>query len=27
VQMEGHARDVASRLKSDGVDAVLLSPV
>ena len=27
VQMEGYARDVAARLKSDGVDAVLLSPV
>src|SRR5580692_1001696 len=27
VQMEDYARDVAARLKSDGVDAVLLSPV
>jgi D-proline reductase (dithiol) PrdB len=27
VQMEGYAREVASRLKSDAVDAVLLSPV
>ncbi|HEX3414041.1 MAG TPA: glycine/sarcosine/betaine reductase selenoprotein B family protein, partial [Stellaceae bacterium] len=27
VQMEGYARDVAARLKSDGVDAALLSPV
>src|ERR1700739_3728585 len=27
VQMEPYARDVASRLKDDGVDAVLLSPV
>ena len=27
VQMEGYAREVASRLKGDGVDAVLLSPV
>ena len=27
VQMEPYARDVASRLKADGVDAVLLSPV
>jgi D-proline reductase (dithiol) PrdB len=27
LQMEGYARDVASRLKGDGVDAVLLSPV
>jgi hypothetical protein len=27
VQMEPYARDVASRLKADGVDAALLSPV
>ena len=27
VQMEPYAREVAARLKSDGVDAVLLSPV
>jgi D-proline reductase (dithiol) PrdB len=27
LQMEGYAREVASRLKGDGVDAVLLSPV
>ena len=27
LQMEGYARDLASRLKRDGVDAVLLSPV
>jgi D-proline reductase (dithiol) PrdB len=27
VQMEPYARDVAPRLKADGVDAVLLSPV
>jgi len=27
VQMEPYARDVASRLKTDGVDAALLSPV
>ena len=27
VQMEGYARVIASRLKGDGVDAVLLSPV
>ena len=27
VQMEPYAREVASQLKSDAVDAVLLSPV
>jgi D-proline reductase (dithiol) PrdB len=27
IEMEGHAREVAGRLKQDGVDAVLLSPV
>jgi len=27
VQMEPYARDVASRLKADGVDAALISPV
>jgi D-proline reductase (dithiol) PrdB len=27
VQMEGHARELAGRLKQDNVDAVILSPV
>jgi D-proline reductase (dithiol) PrdB len=27
MQMEGYAREVASRLKQDQVDAVILSPV
>jgi D-proline reductase (dithiol) PrdB len=27
VQMEPHARELAGRLKADGVDAVILSPV